>query len=430
MRGVFSNLAINKELTRLFLMVKRAVLFLFVFVLMSACQQELQQPLFQYVLDNPVQSGSRYPNLYKDNTGRLYMSWLSPIEEDIAAHLYSTYKDGRWTAPKTSRIDTDFFVNWADFPSVVGYDGTELAAHRLRKIEGGTYAYNVQVSFYNEESGRWNEEITPHQDETATEHGFVSLEPMNSDKVLAVWLDGRETADRADDEYSDTSKSMTIRSAEISRSGVVTNRSVIDDTVCDCCQTDLTKTEDGYIAVYRGRTAEEIRDIKLSRYNTESGTWSAPISVHEDNWQIMACPVNGPRVAANGNRVAVAWFTAEGDNPRVLLAQSDDGGRTFGEPVQMNQPEYLALGRADLAMTDDGTVHVSWMQKFEEKGYVMMREVQPDGTISDPQTVGVTDDSRASGFPRIALIDDSLIFAWTQTEPIRRVRTAKVDLSD
>lgn len=414
-------------------MIKKAVLFLLVFsftVLMMSCQDErLQQPLFQYSMNNPADSGSRYPYLHVDETGKMYMSWLVPIEEDIATVQYSTYDDERWTLPKTVHIDTDFFVNWADFPSIVGYNGTALAAHWLKKVEGGPYAYDVQVSFFDENRNRWTEAIKPHSDTTATEHGFVSLEPMNDEKVLAVWLDGRETSGRAHDEYSDTSKSMTIRSAEISKSGEITNRQVIDSTVCDCCQTDLAKTEEGFAAVYRGRTGEEIRDIKIARYNAESGTWSEPATVHDDGWQIMACPVNGPRVVANGNRAAVAWFTGEGENPRVSVVTSDDGGLTFSEPAEIPESESRVLGRVDLAMTDDGSIYVSWMQEFEGNGYVMMAEVNPDGTVSDAQTVGITDASRASGFPRMALVDESLIFAWTQTEPILRLRTAKVDIA-
>ena len=182
--------------------------------------------------------------------------------------------------------------------------------------------------------------------------------------------------------------------------------------------------------MYRGRSANEIRDIKTARYDAESGSWSEPVSVHDDGWQIMACPVNGPRVVANENQVAVAWFTGEGENPRVLVAKSTDGGRSFGEPVQMPQSESRVLGRVDLAMTEDGSVYVSWLQEFEDSGYVMMSQISPDNSVSDPQTVGVTDSSRSSGFPRIALVDDSLIFAWTQTEPILRIRTAKVDVGE
>lgn len=413
-------------------MFKKAILFISLALLVASCgDQPLQRPLLEYAMSNPAESGARYPNFYEDESGTLYMSWISNIEEEIFALQYSTYKDGQWTEPGTVQIDTNFFVNWADFPSVVGMSGTELAAHRLRKVEGGPYAYNVELSFFDEEDGgSWGEPITPHEDGTATEHGFVTLEPINSEKVLAVWLDGRETADRADDEYSDTTKSMTFRSAEISRSGEITNKQVIDSTVCDCCQTDLTRTEDGFVAVYRGRGGDEIRDIKIARYDTSSGTWSEPVTVHDDNWQIMACPVNGPRVVANGNNVAVAWYTGEGDNPRVSVAKSTDGGQTFGEPILVNETDYRVLGRTDLTISDEGTIYVSWMQEFEGLGYVMKREIQPDNTLSDPQTVGITDASRSSGFPRIALSGDSLIFAWTQTEPILRIRTASVDLTE
>lgn len=414
-----------------FLMIKKAVLLLSVVLFICSCEEQpLQRPLMEYVINNPAQNGTRYPNFYKDDSGKMYMSWVTSIEEEIFALQYTTYQDGRWTEPKTVQVDMNFFVNWADFPSVVGVNGTELAAHRLRKIEGGPYAYNVEVSFFDSaDGGNWSDPIKVHQDTTATEHGFVSLEPMNNDKVLAVWLDGRMTADRADDEYSDTSKSMMLRSAEVSRSGEITNREVIDSTVCDCCQTDLAKTDEGYVAVYRGRSSEEIRDIKISRYNAETGSWSEPATVHDDNWQIMACPVNGPSVVANGNNVAVAWFTAEGDNPRVQLVRSNDGGQTFNEPIVLNEQQYRVLGRADLALSNEGSIYATWMQEFEGMGYVMMREILPDGTVSDPQTVGITDASRSSGFPQIALMEESLIFAWTQTEPILMVRTAKVDLN-
>lgn len=411
-------------------MFKKAVLLLSVILFAISCEdQPLQRPLMEYVMNNPAQNGSRYPHFYKDNTGRLYMSWMTIIEEEIFAMRYSTYMNERWTEPQTVKIDMNFFVNWADFPSVVGFNGTELAAHRLRKIEGGPYAYNVELSFFDETGGgSWSDPIKAHQDTTATEHGFVSMEPINAERVLAVWLDGRETAGRADDEYADTSQSMTFRSAEISKSGEITNRQVIDPTVCDCCPTDLAKTDEGYVTVYRGRTADEIRDIKIARYDPESGSWSDPVAVHDDNWQMMACPVNGPSVAANGPNVAVAWYTAENDNPRVLLARSTDGGRTFGEPIQINDLGYTVLGRTDLTMTAEGQIYVTWMQEFEGLGYVMMREIQSSDSLSAPQTVGITASSRSSGFPQIALIDDSLIFGWTQTEPILRVRTARVDI--
>jgi hypothetical protein len=391
-----------------------------------SCQEGLQQPLHLYTLNNPADTGSRFPNFYEDNDGMVYMSWLMHIDEDIYALQFAKYDGDGWTDARGVKVGTDFFANWADFPSVVGLNGEAVAAHRLKKIEGGPYAYNVEITFPDTATGRWEHTITPHLDGTATEHGFVSVEPLAEDRVLAIWLDGRNTEGRGHDEYADSDKAMTLRSAEVTRDGEITRKNIIDPMVCDCCQTDLVPVVDGYVAVYRGRTEGEIRDILISRYDLETGEWSSPVAVHDDNWEIQACPVNGPRVAASGNYVAVAWYTRANDEPRVLLARSTDGGQTFQEPITV--AEENTAGRADLLLTEEGSIFVSWLQVDGQTGFVMFREVLPDGSLREPMNIGITSSSRSSGFPRIAKSGDSIIFAWTQTEPLVRVRTARVDI--
>ena len=402
----------------------KIVTFLFIPLLLIACQQDLQQPVFQYTLNNPGEVGSRFPYLYKDNQNTLYMSWITNIEEEIYALQYSTFNDGRWTVPQTVSVATDFFVNWADFPSVVGINGEASAVHWLRKVEGGTYAYHVQIGFADEETGRWEQIITPHMDDTPTEHGFVSMQPIDSTRVLAIWLDGRNTDGRAHHEYEDMTKSMMLRSAVISSSGEISEKRVIDETVCDCCQTDLAEINGDFLAVYRGRTSDEVRDIMISRFSSADGNWSDPVPVHEDDWKIQACPVNGPRIAVSGDHVAVIWYTGEEMNSGVKLAQSFDGGNNFEEPILIANEG--ALGRTDLLITDEGSLFVSWMHQEGDTGYVMLQEINEDGTAVEPITVGTTASSRTSGFPRIAQSDDHIFVAWTQTEPVVRVRTARV----
>lgn len=408
-------------------MFKKTVLICIVPFVIISCQDGLQQPVYLYTFNNPAETGSRFPHLYKDSSGTLYMSWLTSIEEDIFALEYATYTDGLWAVPPAIHVGTNFFVNWADFPSTIGIEGEPVAAHWLRKIEGGPYAYNVQINFKNTETGGWNDAITPHLDGTATEHGFVSMQPISDDKVLAIWLDGRNTEGRSHGDYDDPEKAMTLRSAEVSKDGEIIRKRIIDNLVCDCCQTDLAPIEDGFIAVYRGRTTGEVRDIIASRYNAESGEWSEPVAVHDDGWQINACPVNGPRVVSNRNNVAVAWFTEAGDERKVLVARSADGGITFQEPIEISSGENT-LGRTDLVISEEGSVYVSWMERNDGAGHVMFREILPNGGLGESVHVGVTSSSRLSGFPRIAKIDDVMVIAWTQTEPFMRVRTARVNL--
>ncbi|MEX0646496.1 MAG: hypothetical protein WEA56_06945 [Balneolaceae bacterium] len=403
---------------------KRFFPLLVLVVLSVSCQQELQQPSFEYVTGNPADSGTRYPNLYQDDTGTTFMSWFLKIDETIYAVQYSAYINGAWTEPQAMNISQDYFVNWADFPSVVGMNGEVVAGHWLKKINGGTYAYNVNIAFPGEQPRRWTESVTPHTDGTPTEHGFVSLEPIDEETVLAIWLDGRNTDGRDHSDYSNMDQAMTLRSAEISRSGEISRERVIDSAVCDCCQTDLVRTEGGFIVVYRNRTEGETRDIYSARYDPENGEWSEPAAVSDDGWEIMACPVNGPRIAVNGNQVAAAWFTMADDEPKVLMAVSEDGGRTFGEAVQV--AGETSIGRVDITAGDEKSFFVSWMQQREENGYIMLREIKTNEGPAQPVRVGMTSSSRSSGFPRMVTTDQGVLLAWTQTEPIYRIRTALV----
>jgi len=66
------------------------------------------------------------------------------------------------------------------------------------------------------------------------------------------------------------------------------------------------------------------------------GAWANPVATGAEGWEIEGCPVNGPAIAAAGDRVAVAWFTAAGDTPRVRFASSTDGAASFGPAKTWN----------------------------------------------------------------------------------------------
>ena len=53
---------------------------------------------------------------------------------------------GAWSAPETVAAGKDWFVNWADFPSVAVLPDGALFAHWLRKSGPANHAYDVRVS--------------------------------------------------------------------------------------------------------------------------------------------------------------------------------------------------------------------------------------------------------------------------------------------
>ncbi|MEI2822700.1 MAG: hypothetical protein V9F02_04640 [Chitinophagaceae bacterium] len=90
------------------------------------------------------------------------------------------------------------------------------------------------------------------------------------------------------------------------------------------------------------------------------GKWTTPKPIFTDNWKIEGCPVNGPRIDAIGNSLAVAWFTSPDKNAQVNIVFSNDGGATFNSPLRID--EGKGIGRVDVVMLDENTAVVSWME--------------------------------------------------------------------
>jgi len=203
---------------------------------------------------------------------------------------------------------------------------------------------------------------------------------------------------------------MSLQFATFDRDWKQTSEMPIDLRVCECCPTTAVMTDDGPVAAFRNRSEGEIRDIQVARF--ERGAWTEPKAVHEDNWKIAACPVNGPMLSAHGRDVALAWFTATGGVGHAFVAFSTDAGRSFREPIRID--ETSALGRVDVALLPDGSAAATWIEFANERSTFAVRRVQPSGPRSPMTPVAAIDAARASGYPRLAVHGDELVFAWTE----------------
>jgi hypothetical protein len=377
--------------------------------------------------DSPTDGDSREPELNATHDGRIILSWVEKIGARRYALRTASRDAGGWTQAQTVAQGENWFVNWADFPSIVALSDGSLAAHWLVKSGSGTYAYDVNIARSKDGGKTWSKPIIPHVDKTETEHGFVSLIPLPDGRVGAVWLDGRNLKDVKDggDENAPLPVSMTLRYAAIDGDGKLSDEAQLDDRVCECCQTSAALTSDGPIAVYRDRSEQEVRDISFVKQ--QGNGWGPPARVHADNWRINGCPVNGPSVSADGRRVAVAWYTEAGEQPRVKVTFSADAGATFGSPIAVDDGQ--AMGRVDVVLLPDGSALVCWMSGTVDGGAINVRRVRADGRLGPVAVIARTDISRSSGFPRMARLGDEVYFAWTEFGKPSRVRTAAASIS-
>ncbi|TVZ51941.1 sialidase [Dokdonia sp. Hel_I_53] len=355
----------------------------------------------------PQQGVSHLPRLYSTKD-KLHMSWVEE-EDSLSILKYAWFENDTWSIPKTVTSGTNWFINWADFPSL-SVNGDKVLANILEKSAEGTYDYDIKLSVFDTLSRKRsrNSNILLNTDGIAAEHGFVSSKPYN-DGFSVSWLDGRNTKNK--DRYKNQ---MTLRNAFVTAEGVITKETELDARVCDCCSTATAITENGPIVVYRDRTSteEEIRDISIVRY--VDGVWTKPTPIAHDDWKLNGCPVNGPAMDTQGMNVVVSWFTAQGETPRVMVAFSTDAGESFQNPIRLDSGN--AIGRVGAQFLKDGNALVSWLEPQDDKTALKITKVNTNRIFSNPITVSNISAERQSGFPQLAVVDNQVYIAFTMLQ--------------
>jgi hypothetical protein len=365
-------------------------------------------------LPSPAPSNSSLSRVVANESGEIYLSWVSQDTEQ-ATLAFSRLSSEGWDTPKVISQGNNWFVNWADFPAL-SVDSSGMVAHWLQISAQGTYDYDIRARFYPQDKASWTEAQTIHTDGISAEHGFVSMLPFDSGTTLITWLDGRET------KHGDPLGAMTLRAGIFDKSGANVKEWELDHRVCDCCQTSSAITEKGPIVVYRDRSAEEVRDIYVTRL--VEGVWTVPQPIHNDNWEIAGCPVNGPSVAAMKERVAVAWFSAKDDTPKIQLVMSSDSGMSFSDPIVVESPN--TNGRVGAVILESSEIVVSWMDTTDE-AKIMLSRYDIKGEFLGSTEVASSSASRRSGFPIIDAVGNSVYVTWTDISTTPQVKVARID---
>ena len=368
----------------------------------------------------PAGSRSSLPQLTV-SPGGVLLSWVERDGPKATLKFAERRRDG-WSPAVTVASGDNWFVNWADVPSVLRLGGSVLVAHWLQKSGSGTYAYDVRLSRSTDNGRTWSAPITPHHDGLEREHGFASLLRMPGNGLGLIWLDGRHTSPTADHQEGTSGGAMSLRYGTFDQTWKQVRDVEVDNRVCDCCPTTAVMTADGPVIAYRNRSDDETRDIYVSRL--ERGAWTEPRPVHADNWRIAACPVNGPMLSARGRDVALAWFTAKDESGRAYIAFSKDAGRSFGAPIRLDAGG--TLGRVDVALAADGAAWATWIETTDGSTFFVARRVDATGHATPVVKVAAIAGGRMSGYPRLAASGSELVFAWTDAGA---VKTAVADSS-
>jgi len=394
-----------------------AVAGLFAALILTGCERgpEVQSVSFIGV------AGSGQPRLVQAIDGTPILSWLEPDAREYVLK-YARYESGELGAAREIVRSDRMFVNWADLPSIVPVDDSLWFAHWLRRRPNGG-AYDIATLVSHDAGSSWVAAEQMNEDDAEAEHGFVEAFPWQGG-LAAFWLDGRELANWSFDN-PDALLGTSLRLAHYDASGAVRSREIVDEMVCDCCQPAIAMTSSGPVVAYRDRTDAEIRDVVVRRQ--DAGRWAEPVNVGNESWFIEGCPVNGPAIAATGDDVVIAWFTAAEGKGRVRFARSGDGGASFAMPVDVDADR--AYGQPGIALDSDGRAVVSWWGRSDAGGIELrVRSIAADGELGPEVFVAHESIGQPVSVPQLIRAGRSYLLAWATFDAGGTVRLARLDI--
>lgn len=393
----------------------KSFLYLLICWQIIACSKESEYKVVE--ISNPFPVNTMFPNMYVQGNN-LMLSYIHSQGDTLDQLFYSVYGQDGFNTPTKVAEGTDWFVNWADIPSIA-FAGDNIITSWLDKSSEGAYDYDIIMRISNDNGNSWSIPFVPHKDGISAEHGFTSIEVDEKGNFHAIWLDGRNTK-VLDENGKESHGQMTLRAAIISPDGTMTSEKEIDDRVCDCCQTAIKTTDLGTFAVYRDRSDGEIRDNYFSIF--DENKWSEPKAIHNDNWKIAGCPVNGPVIDAKGENIAVSWYTEGSEKPSIFISKYDKEANSFGIPTLVS--DQYVLGRSDLLVLENGKIMVTWLERnADNTANIKANLYSSTLELEKELIIGQTSAARSSGFPKIAEIRGKVVLGYTVVEPEIRLVT-------
>ena len=409
--------------------------FLIVALIAAGCSQSPQRrlqdlapgPTVRLRVDNADSRGASIAA----SGHRVVVVWAATTEGQTNIHSAVSEDDGTTfaTPVRVNDIEGDARVNGEQAPRVaVGRD--VVVAWQSR--QSGTSQIRVARST---DGGRtFGKAETIHDSSLTGARGWSSLVLDENGAAHLAWLDGRN-AKKAVASPSPGSAGHasggTHAHAEPTRQDIFhltlsadgsRKESPVAANVCFCCKTSVTTGARGVVYVaWRHIYPVNLRDMAVASSTDGGRTFSQPVRVSEDGWQLEGCPEDGPSIAAAPNgTLHIAWPTISdkgASRKGIFYSYSTDGGRTFAPRSRVDEGEDVTNAAHPQIAIVDGRVAVVWDESTAAGPRVRLRLIGPrDGTgpwrpefapaviFSEPGPIS---------YPAVAASGTGLVGAWT-----------------
>jgi hypothetical protein len=280
----------------------------------NAQQHTFQEPGIQYGL----------PALFRNSEQQVILAWTEKSADGNVSFLWATSADEGKTFGKKNVIFSSpgigtgrlarprlLFKKNGEMVAVFSFNPDAKLLAEGEKSAGRPK--NSQIHFTTSKDGiTWSTPQPIHSDTEPKIRGFFDAALMANDELAVVFL--KDIPEKKHE------RDLRIITTE---NGILQEERVVDPFVCDCCNLGLLTDAKGNLNIYYRENENDLRDI-AKVYSTDFGkTFSKREWVHRDNWEVAACPHNGPQAIAQANTNLIVYYTGKENAAGIRLVNQE-----------------------------------------------------------------------------------------------------------
>lgn len=284
-------------------------------------------------------------------------------------------------------------------------DGSIIAAYEKNApTKQNKYASAIYYVMSNDSGISWSKERFLHSDTTGGKsRSYFDIERLPDGEIGASWLDvklNNETGGRS------------VRFAKTSPDKGFSNEVLIDSSACQCCRIDVysDKSENIFIAyrgLVKGSVGRQIRDMMIATSTDYGVTFSFPVTISADNWNIDGCPHTGASLCSNKAGLISLWYT-EGSGAGIYYAEKRENDLLFSPRQQISHN-----GRHPQLNSNEHRIAMLWEENTENDGdlkTVIHYRISASGMSGETQTL--TPATVNAFLPVVAPMGDGFLTAF------------------
>lgn len=323
----------------------------------------LERPLS--VIETPGQLSP--PALQFDQRGLLYLAWFEKQQGEASVKLAQVEGSAISAVAQVNRKGEGPSTVHQSPGVAVGAGGLYVTWSSANRTPGAMFASDLRVVRSTDSGRTFDSPVQVNDDGLPISHTFEDVTAVPEGDVYLAWLDGRN---------KERSGAGILFARSTDQGGSIERNFQIDGMACPCCRPMLAVAPDGQLWVaWRKVFDGNVRDIVVAKSADRGRSFDRPRLVRKDNWVFTACPHRGPSVAFDRfGRMYVGWYTEETDEqPRLLVATSDDQGNTFTDPVSLHLSRTSVPDQLRMAVHPDGAVVAVWEELTGVRKETVMR---------------------------------------------------------